>query len=357
MTYYIKNGSDVFITSKEDMELDEVLAPGNYTIKFDPMKGYFLSHTESFEMPPKFYGDTIKTAYRILSTFKSRPATTGVLLEGEKGSGKTLLAKYISYSSSFEGIPTLLVNAQMFGSLFNSFIERIEQPVIVLIDEFEKIYERANQEQLLTLLDGTVVGKKLFILTVNDKYATSTYLHNRPGRIFYSKTFTGLDPVFITEYVEDNLLNKENIAGVIRLTKAFNNFNFDMLKALIEEMNRYNETAVEAIQFLNISMNSYTKTSYNIVRAMWNGVITPPTFKKKWSFNPFLEDISFYYEYELPEDQQANDPNNGYIEVHFSPSYIVSVDSGKITYRDEDSGNYLIIELKQEQSFDYYSVL
>jgi len=63
-------------------------------------------------------------------------------LVGEKGSGKTLLAKYISIAAAKErGIPTIVINHPFHGDEFNLFMQSIQEPVIVLMDEFEKIHD------------------------------------------------------------------------------------------------------------------------------------------------------------------------------------------------------------------------
>jgi hypothetical protein len=76
-------------------------------------------------------------------------------------------------------------------------------------------------------------------------------MRNRPGRIFYLLDFKGLEVDFITEYCHDNLDDITQIENVCRCSTMFMEFNFDMLKALVEEMNRYSESAQEAIKMLN----------------------------------------------------------------------------------------------------------
>ena len=76
-------------------------------------------------------------------------------------------------------------------------------------------------------------------------------MKNRPGRIFYMLEYEGLDEDFIREYCEDNLNNISHIEKVIMLSNIFTKFNFDMLKALIEDMNRYNESPQDVLKILN----------------------------------------------------------------------------------------------------------
>ncbi|HRZ82907.1 MAG TPA: hypothetical protein P5069_10620, partial [Candidatus Hydrogenedentes bacterium] len=43
---------------------------------------------------------------------------------------------------------------------FNTFMQAIEQPLVVLFDEFEKVYDDQEQQALLTLLDGVYPSNK-----------------------------------------------------------------------------------------------------------------------------------------------------------------------------------------------------
>jgi hypothetical protein len=252
MTYFLRNGNRFAITSESNVDIRKNLPVGNYVIKITPKNELYLESVESFTLNTKLYGDTVKNTKRIINTFMSRSSSTGVMLAGEKGSGKSLLAKTVSMEAAKQQIPTLIVNTPMFGDEFNTFIQSIDQPAIVLFDEFEKVYDRDEQEALLTLLDGVFPSKKLFMITVNDKWRVDTHMRNRPGRIFYMLDFEGLAPEFIAEYCHDNLTNKSYIDRVCKLSTAFGAFNFDMLKALVEEMNRYDETPDAALQILNI---------------------------------------------------------------------------------------------------------
>lgn len=229
--------------------------PSNtYVVKSDPMAGWYLEETNPFTLPKKIYGDVKKMSERILNTYHDRPdKNTGVLLVGQKGSGKTLLMKKICIDSN---LPVIIINEPYIGDSFFSFISGITDKCIVVLDEFEKIYKDDRQEQMLTLLDGSYQSNKLFILTCNEKRRINDYLINRPGRIFYKKEFHGIDDTFIKEFSEDNLKDPEKALEVLDLSKEYNSFNFDILSSLIEEMNRYEESPRTAIKMLNVERES-----------------------------------------------------------------------------------------------------
>jgi hypothetical protein len=135
-----------------------------------------------------------------------------------------------------------------------------------MFDEFEKVYNSDKQEALLTLLDGIYSTKKLFLLTSNDKWRVDSHMRNRPGRIFYMVNFTGLDADFIREYCYDNLTKAElkTIDTIVNIASVFAAFNFDMLKALVEEMNRYDETPQDAMRLLNVKAELDGGTTYRV---------------------------------------------------------------------------------------------
>jgi len=265
MSYYMKSGNTFRIATKESMDLHESLPAGNYVVKQDPFENFYIEQIEGFDVPTKMYGDTTKNTERIINSFWDREKSTGVMLVGEKGSGKTLLSKNICVELAKQNVPTIVINQPWHGDKFNTLIQSIQQPCIVMFDEFEKVYNSDEQEQLLTLLDGIYSTKKLFLLTSNDKWRVDSHMRNRPGRIFYMVNFTGLDEAFIREYCYDNLLSDaKTVDTIVSIASVFGAFNFDMLKALIEEMMRYNETPQEAMRILNVKAEFDGGSTYSV---------------------------------------------------------------------------------------------
>lgn len=308
MTYFMKSGNRFNVSTKEAMDLHEQLPVGNYTVKFDKMsERFYLEQIEGFEIKGKVYGDTRRQSQRILNTFQDRTASTGVMLTGEKGSGKTLLAKMLAVSASEAGVPTIVINEPWCGEGFNAFMQMIEQPTVILFDEFEKVYDKDDQEKMLTLLDGVYPSKKLFILTCNDKWRVDSHMRNRPGRIFYSLDFKGLEQDFIMEYCADNLDNVDHIASVCRVAAMFDQFNFDMLKALVEEMNRYKETASEAMRMLNAKPEFGGDSKYKVSLQI-KGLDIPEDVIEQdiWTGNPLTNRISI--DYKVFEDAKTAEP-------------------------------------------------
>ena len=350
MAHFLKSGNTYQVASHEAMDIHAKLPAGNYTVKQNPLTGaFYLEHIEDFNSPSKIYGDCLKNTNRVINTFLSRPNATGVMLTGEKGSGKTLLTKNIAIELAKQGIPTIVINNAWHGDNFNTFIQTIEQPCAVLFDEFEKTYDRDEQESILTLLDGVFPTKKLFLITSNDKYRVDYHMRNRPGRIFYMLEFKGLDANFIREYCQDNLENKTHIERIVNITSLFNEFNFDMLKALVEEMNRYDESPQESLKMLNAKPEFEGGSDYTIEiihnGELVKGDINPSVFNGN-PLQPKGVEISF--------DTDPDDDNCDWEYKEFNANALVSVDAQAGKFVFEDKGTRLILTKVKNKTYDYF---
>jgi len=319
---YLKKGKVFKVTSKEELDIHERLPTATYTVGFTSCSGeFYLEKIDPFSVPDKLYGNPDRLANRILRTFHNRKGSTGVVLAGEKGSGKTLLAKYISkLGAERDGIVTLVINEAWCGEAFNQFLQMIQQPAIVIFDEFEKVYhETTNRTQLLTLLDGVYPSQKLFLLTCNDKWNLDVHMTNRPGRIFYMIDYTGLDDAFIRDYCQDKLLAKEHIPKIINISKVFQAFNFDMLQAMVEEMNRYGETPMEVLEFLNVSPQYESETRYTY-RVFDKHDRALKTDENEYYQNPLKDHMQLWY-YAAKDKHRYNAK-----KAEFSANDLVRVD-------------------------------
>lgn len=275
---FLKNDNTWSLTPDARLDVRDKLPPGNYTVCKHPLTGeYFLEESEAFALPRKLYGKTNRHAERILETFKNRQpdSQVGVFLSGVKGSGKTLLAKQVAVNS---GLPVIIVNAPFSDDRFMRTIQGIDQPAVVIFDEFEKLYDRDAQESILTLFDGVYTARnKIMVITCNDKYSVQGFFHNRPSRLRYAIAFNGLETEFIKEYCDDCLKDRSYTEAIIGLSATCDEFNFDMLQVLVDELNRYGGSFEDSVEILNVKPIGFgSKTKWKV------SVTTPGSKNRKW---------------------------------------------------------------------------
>ena len=374
MSYYMKSGNTFRIATKESMDLHESLPAGNYVVKQDQFENFFIERIEDFDVPSKMYGDTLRNTDRIINSYWNRDKSTGVMLVGEKGSGKTLLSKNICVEMAKQNVPTIVINAPWCGDKFNTLIQSIQQPCVVMFDEFEKVYNHEQQEELLTLLDGIYSTKKLFMLTSNDKWRVDSHMRNRPGRIFYMVDFKGLDPDFIREFCVDNLGNQAHTNTIVNIASVFSAFNFDMLKALVEEMNRYNETPQEAMRILNVKAEFDGGAQYNV--ELYKGDLKPERVSPSvWSGAPLSTksiDVNYWIRSKKkPKDEKTQDApallgavtlddeedeteqESGWFDIEFESADLVKFDSKSGQFIFEKGEVTMILSKVKERSFNF----
>jgi hypothetical protein len=370
MTHFMREGNKYAVAPAGALDITEHLPVGTYKVGLNPLAGtYFLERIDNFEVRGKIYGDITTQRDRILRTFADRPATTGVLLTGEKGSGKTLLAKMLSVRAQQDDIATLVINEAWCGDAFNAFMQAIGQPTVVIFDEFEKVYDAKEQKQLLTLLDGTYTSKKLFVLTANDEWSVDIHMKNRPGRIFYSIDFTGLDVAFVRDYCRDNLKRVDQIEDVARVSRLFEHFNFDLLKALVEEMNRFDENVDDALLLLNARPRRGYVAEFEVeVRVKSETIPREKLLNREWEGNPRVETFNLYYRGEPTEAQKlinASDYNidtedeDKLIRVALGPADLkrLNVNTGEYIFETEDGTTVILSEKLRSKRIDYSMVL
>lgn len=272
-----------FKMDPNDKEIDKI--PNEiYELSYSERMGMVLVKNAKPILPSKIYGNIPETANMILNTFQDRKdKTTGVLLSGLKGTGKTLLANYLVNNAKY---PIFKITTKTSIKAQIDFLKELDFPYILLIDEYEKKINNddknpnlhSNQQNnenimhnLLTFLDGEDTKQKLAIFIVNDIYQVSEYLKERPSRIYYHLKYTGLSEAdaneIIKDYLTTNYPNKDKLKDVIKmvyneieLMLVFNNLTFDMLAALLEEICRYpNKNVVDILSIMNIGYLNSTK--------------------------------------------------------------------------------------------------
>lgn len=350
MAYFLKTGNTYRVTDEATIDITRELPAGNYTVKQDMQGNLFLEEIDTFGSPKKIYGDTMRNVARILTTFADRPAATGVMLTGEKGSGKSLLAKMLSITAARDGVPTIVINRPWRGDEFNTLIQTISQPCIVLFDEFEKVYDREEQEEILTLLDGVYPTKKLFVITSNDSYRVDQHLRNRPGRIFYLIEYKGLEADFIREYCEENLNAQEYTDTIVKISSIFSAFNFDMLKAMVEDMNRYNESPQEVLKVLNVKQEFDDGALYHCKLQIGGVEIKDFDHNEGFRGNPLRPNG-----HRVDFDPEPDDDEAEWQTINFSTNDLTKLDAQAGVFEFTHGTSIFTLTREKKAEFNYYA--
>jgi len=349
----IINRGKEFKYSKANISVMDRLPAGNYLLKFS-MKDmeHYLEESDSFEIPSKVYGNPDKLAKRYVNTFNKTGGNLGVLLTGVKGTGKSLLAKMVCVEAD---LPVIMISEAFVTNELKSFLNNIKQEVIILIDEFEKIYrDTKQQETFLSLLDGVFEGQKLYIFTSNATTSVSTYLLNRPSRIHYLKQYDGLEKDLVEDIIDDLLENLEHKKELTRLLDITGLVTIDMLMAIISEMNMYNETPKDVISLLNIKPETatYKVEVYEIERKIGGREEEEFLGSTFIHFHP-LANRALKFNY-----IKLNTSSQGMVNLNLGDSEI-SVEGDVIIVRNDKTRNKeykVVCTPKSDYNFEFYDI-
>ena len=271
-TKFVYDGKNVFIFDFDEGQARDKLAPAVYTARVSPM-GYYLEHDkDKFAISDKTYGSLARRADRIIKTFEDRTSSTGVLLTGLKGAGKTLLSQKVSNILLEKGLPVILIEQPFHDAHFISFLNKIGE-CVVIFDEFARVFEikrtaegdKDPQNNLLGVFDGNKSCKRLIFVIDNNFHKMNEYYVNRPGRLFYHFEYNRLEEIVIDEYCQDLKVDKAIQNQIKAAYFRIRLFSFDILKAIVEEHLRFpKETISEIVETLNIDTESFYKTYLQI---------------------------------------------------------------------------------------------
>lgn len=235
----------------------EGLPKGVYEVKVS-MTGFYLSKiAESFTFDYKLYGLNQKFIDYVLKTYENTTGNLGVLLDGIKGTGKTVTAKELCNNLQ---LPVILV--QSMGDSNDKLIKYLSTTInfdcIFFFDEYDKEFK--DSSDVLSFMDGTYnsIYRKVFLLTTNELKVDPNLL-GRPSRIRYKKSFSNLSEEVTKEILNDILEDKTAIEKVIELTHSMNIITIDLIKAIATEINIHGVEALPDIkETFNIEFSKFT---------------------------------------------------------------------------------------------------
>lgn len=247
---------------REVSQNKKLLKTAIYKVEENGMTGelYLSQVMDKFEFPYKIYGIEDKFINRVKLTYDNTVGNLGILLNGVKGTGKTVTSKQVCNALE---LPVILVSHPFQG--LPNFINEIQQNVVIFIDEYEKIYSERDHS-VLTVMDGALDNgyRKVFLLTTNNLYVNENLLE-RPGRIRYLKTYGNLSVEVITEIVDDKLIHPELRKVTIDFIAQLQTITVDIVKAIIDEVNIHNEDPKEFKDVFNIKIMDSKYNVYELI--------------------------------------------------------------------------------------------
>lgn len=236
----------------------EGLPKGIYEVKVS-MTGFYLSKiAESFTFDYKLYGLNQKFIDYVLKTYENTTGNLGVLLDGIKGTGKTVVAKELCNRLQLPVILVQSMGVDTNSKLIKYLSTSIDFDCIFFFDEYEKEFK--NSSDVLSFMDGTYnsIYRKVFLLTTNELKVDPNLL-GRPSRIRYKKSFSNLSEEVTREILNDILEDKTAIEKVIELTHSMNIITIDLIKAIATEINIHGVEALPNIkETFNIEFSRFT---------------------------------------------------------------------------------------------------
>jgi len=148
--------------------------------------------------------------------------------------------------------------------------------------------------------------------------------------------YKGREEDFIRDYCEDNLKAKNHIPAVCGISRVFEEFNFDMLRALVEEMNRYKESPDEALKMLNIKIGDPYSANRYATEVFVNGR------KKRVDYPEFVEGS--------PLSMRQIEICFGNKTIFLAPTDILLKESNKETFVYEKDGTKIIFRKQERQN-------
>ena len=237
-------------------EFDKLDNGAIYTVNVDEFGRFYLTKkSEGYKFDYKLYGLESKFINRVLKTYSKTHGNLGILLNGIKGTGKTVSSKLIA---SEINQPIILIDRKLDG--VHTFLNTITQDITIFIDEYEKVY--GDSAQMLTIMDGALNStfRRMFLMTTNDLYVDRNLIE-RPSRVRYLKMFGNLKPEVVEEVIDDILEYPEMKKECISFISSLETITIDIVKAVINEVNIHEEAPSAFEDVFNVKK---IKGNYNV---------------------------------------------------------------------------------------------
>ena len=322
---WIQNGSNYKRVEGNVSNVDTV-PKGIYNVGLS-MTGWYLERTaDEFVFNYKVYGLQSKFMQHVLTAFKNTKGNFGILLNGTKGTGKSVTAKVLANKFN---LPVIVVKS--FGENNTQLIEFLASfnfDCVFFFDEFEKNFSDKDSS-ILQIMDGVYTSeyRRIFLLTTNETNINDNLI-SRPSRLRYIHEFSNLEPEITREYLNDTLNDKSHIEDIIDFVDTLQISTIDILKSIVEEINIFGfDKFMENKSFFNIKTAAYTYRTKRIY-------LRNDEELHNYSVDKFLADLKLYEKkpnrFNYPNDEEFAKVYNEYRNtVYREPDYCTLSDIQK----------------------------
>ena len=298
---WIQNGSNYKRVEGNVSNVDTI-PKGIYNIGLS-MTGWYLERTaDAFVFDYKVYGLHNKFMQHVLTAFENTKGNFGILLNGTKGTGKTVTAKTLANKL---GLPVVIVKS--FGENNTGLIEFLSSfnfDCVFFFDEFEKNFSDKDSS-ILQIMDGVYTSeyRRIFLLTTNETNINDNLI-SRPSRLRYIHEFGNLEQEVTREYLNDTLNDKSRIEDVIDFVDTLQISTIDILKSVVEEINIFGfDKFMENKSFFNVKTAAYTYRTKRVY-------LRNEEELHDYSIDAFLADLKLFEKkpnrYEYPDNEEFN---------------------------------------------------
>ena len=263
---WIQQG-DNFKLTPSSISVKDSLPNGIYSINQDPMTREFSLNriADKFEFDFEIINAENKFINHVMKSYENTTGNLGILLNGLKGSGKSVTAKLIANRLNK---PVILIDMPYRG--ISEFLASLEFDCTLFFDEFEKNFDKDENTSILTIMDGVYNcnNRKVFILTTNELKINRCLL-SRPSRIRYIKEFESISDEFINVLFDKYLKYQECRESLLKYVKILQTSSIDTIKSLISEVNIHGP---ESINYIKEIFNAQLIISY------YNILTVPSTY-------------------------------------------------------------------------------
>ena len=270
-------------------KIEPTLSAGVYNLELT-MFGWKLSKfADNFIFPYKLYNLENDFVDHVIKTYDNTIGNLGILLNGTKGTGKTVTAKVLANKLN---LPVIVLKSM--GDHNQSMIEYLSTlncDCVLFMDEFEKNFKEEDST-ILQIMDGVYNSnyRKIFLLTTNEMNINEN-LVGRPSRIRYVKHFGNLSLATVNEYLDDALKCEEARQDILEYIDTLTISTIDILKTIVNEVNIHGiEGLKRAKAFFNVQTNEYNYTT-NYGYVYTHKLLDEPD---KYTIDAFLTTMEHY---------------------------------------------------------------